>query len=401
MSDSEQVSVVPLTPFPAAEYSGRVERARVLMDHERLDALLITSEANFRYFTGFDSPTWVSPTRPLYLVLPRGGEPHAIIPDGSVYAFRATTDIRHVDHWPAPVPLDDGISLLADALRNVARRHGRIGAELGFEQHLRMPVQDFLRVSQLVAPSAIVDGTAVIRTCRMVKSVGEVARIERAARLTSAAMRDLASQLHVGMTEHEACRIFQIDMLWRGADRSGYLVSAAGQDGYEAINLRPSERTLRAGDIFVIDTGAVVDGYFADIDRNFCVQRQPRDEIRRLNDQLFAATTAGLEACVPDARCCDIWRAMINVLGESSVDAAGIGRMGHSVGLQLTEQPSIHPDDMTRLVPGMVLTLEPSVAYVGSDGHQKLLVHEENLVVTSEGARLLSERGNQGFMQIG
>jgi Xaa-Pro aminopeptidase len=62
--------------------------------------------------------------------------------------------------------------------------------------------------------------------------------------------------------------------------------------------------------------------------------------------------------------------------------------LGHGLGKVMTEPPSVRPEDHTRLVPGMVLTIEPSAMY----GPGKILVHEENLVVTKNGARLLSRR---------
>ena len=64
--------------FAPAEFTTRIERARRLMRNANLGALLITTEANFRYFTGFRSQHWVMPTRPMFVVLPAAGEPVAI-----------------------------------------------------------------------------------------------------------------------------------------------------------------------------------------------------------------------------------------------------------------------------------------------------------------------------------
>jgi Xaa-Pro aminopeptidase len=69
------------------------------------------------------------------------------------------------------------------------------------------------------------------------------------------------------------------------------------------------------------------------------------------------------------------------------VDCASVGRMGHAIGLNITEAPSVHPDDLTTIEPGMVLTVEPGVAYVTAAGERRVIVHEENLVVTEQGCR--------------
>jgi Xaa-Pro aminopeptidase len=91
----------------------------------------------------------------------------------------------------------------------------------------------------------------------------------------------------------------------------------------------------------------------------------------------------------------DIWAAMARVLDSHGGDATGIGRLGHAIGLSLTEWPSIARDADTTLVPGMVLAVEPGLAYGPAPGqdHPRLMVQEENIVITAGGAQLLSRRG--------
>ena len=81
----------------------------------------------------------------------------------------------------------------------------------------------------------------------------------------------------------------------------------------------------------------------------------------------------------------DLFHAMAKVVGvtDGSADA---GRFGHGLGMQLTEWPSIIPDDHTELVPGMVLTLEPCISLSGG----KIMVHEEDIVIRETGAEYLS-----------
>lgn len=383
----------PFAPFTRAEYDARLERARTEMDRLSLDALVITTELNFRYFSGFDSQTWVSPTRPFYLVVPARGAVHAIIPTGSVVVMRETSWVEDIRSWPAPVPEDDGVSLLAEAIRDVAKHHARVGFELGHEMHLRMPVGDFLRLGEMVTPIALVDGTPVTRRLRMIKSAGEIARVRHAAHLVSDAFVALPSMFGPGDSERDACLRMTIDLLRRGVDHVPYLVAASGRGGYETINIGPTDRRLEPGDLFIIDTGSTVDGYFCDFDRNYAIGRPAADNVRALDAALFVATEAGLAAARPGATCSDIWHAMARELGEQAVRDSDVGRMGHGLGLAVTEPPSIHPEDFTVLESGMVLTLEPGIGFIGPDGRKKVLVHEENFVVTDSGAEFLSKRG--------
>jgi Xaa-Pro dipeptidase len=390
-------------PFPAfapAEFTARIERARRLMTGADLAALLVTTEANFRYFTGLLSQHWVMPTRPMFFILPATGEPIAIVPAGSGFTMRKESWVKEVRTWMAPRPADDGVSLLVEALKQAGGPAGRIGAEFGPELQLRMPINDFLRVQEAIRPLTMVDGSDVTRRLRMIKSPAEVARIGAVAQLVSAAFEALPEKLALGMSERDACLALQLDILRRGADKIPYMVAASGPGGYQTINSNPSDRMLGRGDIFIVDTGSTIDGYFCDFDRNFAFG-PPEDAAWRAHDQVYAATAAGIAAMRPGARMSDVWQAMATSLGREAVMGASVGRMGHAIGLNLTEPPSVHPDDSTMIEAGMVLTVEPGIAYATAAGERRVMVHEENLVVTEQGAELLSRRAPAAMPIIG
>ena len=105
-------------------------------------------------------------------------------------------------------------------------------------------------------------------------------------------------------------------------------------------------------------------------------------------ETVFKATDAGFEAAKPGANTSDIWRAMWTVLEAGGAEGNDIGRMGHGLGVQLTEWPSIIATDKTELKPGMIMTLEPGMTY----DHGKQMVHEENILITKSGAIMLSKR---------
>lgn len=383
--------------FSRREFEERVERARALMTDAGIDALLVTSEANFRYLTGFVSQTWVSPTRPRYFVLPRVGEPVAIVPTCHLLCMHETSWISDIRTWQAPRPADDGISLLVEAVKAIEGQFARVGAELGPETRLGMPVGDFLRVQELLEPTKIVDGQGILRAIRMVKSPAEVDRIRHIAEIVSDAFEAMPNAIAVGEIEREVCRKLQADIIRRGAEKIPYLVAASGPGGYESSIMDPSDRVLRRGDLLFIDTGSTFDGYFCDYDRHFAFD-EPIDEAKRAHDLVYRATDAGIAGVRPGCRARDVWRAMAEVLASAGTPGSIVGRMGHGLGLALTEPPSIHPADETELAPGMVLTIEPSVLYRLPDAPPnagpKLMLHEENVVITDDGCQLLSRRAS-------
>jgi Xaa-Pro aminopeptidase len=356
------------------------------MDAHGLDGLLLTTPPNVRYFSGFDTQFWESPTRPWFLVVPREGAPIAVIPEIGE-AGMAVTWVDDIRTWPSPAPEDDGVTLLASALGGLPRRHGRIGAELGRESVVRMPVLDLDRLRDSLSQTPIADGTPVIRALRQVKSEAEVERIRHACRIVSDGFEALPAQLALGDSERDACRKLRIELLRRGADGSPYLMGVSGPGGYDNIIMGPTDRVMDAGDLLIIDTGTTYDGYFCDFDRNFAFGHAP-DEARRAHEAVWRATQAGIESARPGATTSDVWRAQMQVLEAAGSRGNNVGRLGHGLGLQLTEPPSNTPDDDTVLVPGMVLTIEPGMAYAPG----RMIVCEENLVVRQDGAELLSRR---------
>lgn len=372
--------------FSPAEFALRLERARQHMAAESLDALVLTSPENFRYFSGFSTEFWQSPTRPWFLVIQRVGPPIAIVPEIGVAALELTW--RHaIRSWPAPVPGDDGVSLLVGTLGEIARKFSRIGWELGREVALRMPVRDFERVRSDVRGLEFVDGSSTIWALRMIKSDNEIARIRRSCEIACDCFDALPARLALGRLDYEIAKDFRADLIRSGADNVPFLAVCGGGDGYEQIIVGPRGHVFAKGDMLVIDTGATYDGYYCDFDRNFAFGR-PVDAILRANEDLWRATEEALGSARAGVRACDLHQVMAKSLEGAGYGAASVGRLGHGLGMQLTEPPSHMPGDQTCLAAGMVLTIEPGVTMANG----KMLVHEENIAITDDGFELLTRR---------
>jgi len=392
---AESTEALPPHGFSRAELEARAARAQTLMTEQRLDGLVVTTAPNLRYLSGFDSQFWESPTRPWFLIVPRVGGPIAVVPEIGGPGMRATW-VDDVRTWPAPVPADDGVTLLAGALSELPRRFGRLGFELGRESLVRMPLADLERLRGLAHGLDFVDGSPVIWALRRVKSDGEVARIRAACRIAGDSFAALPGLLALGDSERAACRKLKLEMTRRGADTTPYVMGASGPGGYDNIIMGPSDRPLGAGDLLIIDTGATYDGYFCDFDRNFAFGHLD-EEAKRAHEVVWQATEAGIAAALPGATTSDLWRAQMAVLEAGGSLGNNVGRLGHGLGLQLTEPPSNMPGDDTPLEPGMVLTIEPGMAFAPG----RMIVHEENLVVREDGAELLTARAPREIPVVG
>ena len=266
----------PRRGFDVSEFEARVAKAQVLMSDVGLDGLLLTTEPEIRYFTGFLTRFWLSPTRPWFLLLPSTGKPVAVVPSIGRDCLVATW-LDDVRSWDSPQPDDEGVSLLAGTIREVIGHKIRIGMLEGPETHLRMPLGDFRRLRALLPDAEFVDATGIVRSLRMIKSPVEVEKIAHVCAIVSDVFGAFSGQLAAGMSEVEIFRRFKIACLQEGIDDVDYLVGGAGPGGYRDIISPPSSRRAVAGDILMLDTGAVFDGYFCDFDRNFAFGHVPKD----------------------------------------------------------------------------------------------------------------------------
>ena len=369
--------------FPVAEFQARTARIQATMADHDLAALLLTTEPHIRYFTGFLTRFWESPTRPWYLVVPATGDPIAVIPSIGAHLMGQSwiSDIRT---WAAPDYTDDGIGMLADTVRQMVPDKGQIGIPDGMETHIRMPLADLNRLKLQIGRRDIVTDHGAMRRARLVKTDAEIGKIEHACAIAGRGFARVPEIASAGVPLETVFRKFQMLCLDEGADWVPYLAGAAGQGGYGDVISPATETPIAQGDVLMLDTGLVWDGYFCDFDRNFSVGA-PSSAVQSAHHRLIDATHAGHAAARPGATAADLFHAMNTVLtGGEGVSEAG--RLGHGLGMQLTEWPSLIPADDTVLEPGMVLTLEPGITL--PDG--QIMVHEENIVIRDGTADYLS-----------
>ncbi len=371
--------------FSTPEFEERLIKAQDIMRHYKLDGLLLTTPQNIRYFTGYDSQFWESPTRPWFVVVPASGKPIGIVPEIGESEFKKTW-LEDIKTWPSPRPEDEGISILKSTIDNLKKTYGQIGAEFGKEMAIRMPVRDLFKLKEIVKTN-FVDGSDAIWEMRMIKTNAEIERIKHICSIASDAYYDLPSQLNIGDTEREAVNKLKIDIINRGADNVPFMPGISGKGGVSQIVCGPSDKVIENGDILFIDTGSTFDGYFCDFDRNFAFG-STTSEVEKVYEILWHATEAGINAAKPGASTFDIFNAMNKIISDGNAVGNNVGRLGHGLGLQLTEPPSHRPGDNTLIKENMVLTIEPGMEYAQG----KMIVHEENVVIRKDGAELITKR---------
>ena len=374
-----------MNDFPKEEFTNRISRAQESLEKENIEAIIVTSPSNFRYFSGLNSNFWESPTRPWFLIISQKDPVKAIIPSIGATALEKTI-VKDIEVWQSPNPKDEGVSLLKKIIKSFPK-NSNIGFELNNETHLRMSVQDFSDIRNELLDYNFVDAGRIIWTLRKIKSKNEIHNISKICSIASKVFDSFPEKINSKMTEREITAIFKRELINEGADYILYMACASGQGGYDQIINNPTEKKLNNGDILIIDTGSTINGYFCDFDRNFGfgeINKTSLDAYKKL----WEAIEITLEIIKPGISCSDIYSSLSkNIISKENNDS-NVGRMGHGLGLQLTEPPSIMSNDNTLIEKNMIMTLEPSIQI----NKTKMLVLEENILITENGYKLLSTR---------
>lgn len=383
--------------FPADEYLGRYAKARALMEREGLDALLVTQDLNVRYFAGYLSILWCSRFRPYLALLPRDPALGAtlILPEQEWGNGNATSWIGDIATYPDQ---GDPSPYIARAIHDKLPS-GRIGIELGFGQRLGMTINQFRALIANGENLEFVNGTPVIQAVRMIKSPGEVDRLRRACEISQAGVRAGWEALRPGMTEKELARVMGSTMYAEGAEfgiQPSFLAMMSGPERYKTLNALASDKELAAGDLVIIDGGAVYGGYSTDFIRQACLG-EPTDQQRKWFDLCVEANDAAIAAIRPGVTGADVYDAGVEVFQrEGLMDYNVLNIVGHGTGMEVHELPWLGERDTvytsgTTLQAGMVVCIEPVIGGMdGPDWNAGCFIVEEKVLVTETGAEVLT-----------
>ena len=378
-----------LHDFPCAEFQRRLDGLRTLMAERDIDAALITTEANHRYFTGHVTHRWSHHYVAIFALLPLEGEPMLVVQPNEACMCKTDSWIETIRTFPAEHDLQ-GVTALADAVREAGLATARIGTELGGIVPLRMPHGDFAALRQRLPQVEFVDASPLCWALRARKSNAEVERIRRAVTITDAAYQALFAEIRPGMSEREVYQLLAIEHLQRGAEMPGSITFAPHiPDDTQIHNRtlrRPTDRLLTAGELMTQDAGGIYRGYWSDYTRMYALERasaEHQDAYRAAYDSMQAA----IEVIEPGVPVADLVRAAIATLKAAGYAecAERITGIGHAMGLEIIEPPFISLASDAILAEGMILTVEPGL-FVG----EAFCMLEEDVLVTDRGYEVLS-----------
>ena len=338
-------------PIPAGEFRARLLHAQSLLSQLQppLDAILIGPGTSLYYFTRVH---WWPSERLLALVIPRTGEP--------LFACPAFEEARLRESLVAPSEIrvwqenENPSKTLASALADRGLRTGRIGIEE------RLPFTFFDHFRAAAPGYELVSADPVTIACRAVKSANELALMRLACEATCDVYRAVFASLQEGMTQDQLSDLVDAGyakMRLRGEAMVLIGPSAALPHGSKEL------RTLKEGDVVLVDDGCEIDGYWSDVTRTG-VFGKPSEKMQRA----FAAVRMAQDAALDAARAGHL-SGSVDDAARAAIIAAGFGpgykyfshRLGHGIGLDMHEHPYLVQGSATVLQPGMTFSNEPGI----------------------------------------
>ncbi len=339
---------------------------RALLTAEGASALLVSHLPNIRYLTGF--------TGSAALLLVRH--------DGAILF----TDFRYATQAPAEVGGAAKVEIDSASVWDRLKRHcgERPEETVGFEAHA-LTVRDAGRLKKCARRTTPVG--ELVEGLRSVKAPEEVAAIEAAAALASAALAEVLPTIRPAQSELLVASRLEAALRRRGSEWHPFQTIVASGPRAALPHAHTTERAIEAGEFLLIDFGAQVDGYCADLTRTVIVGGRADERQRTIYDAVHAAQLlareeirAGMTGREADALARELLaaRGLAEAFGHS---------LGHGLGLEVHEAPRLSTTSTSVLPAGAVVTIEPGI-YLPGWGGVRL---EDDIVLTADGPRMLSD----------
>lgn len=348
-------------------FEKRRRRVRTALRRLRLDTLLVTSETNVHYLTGFTGDS-------SYLLITRDDE---IICSDSRYTAQLARECPSIEVF-LQQPKRDLVATTAAAAKRLSTR--RIGIESN-----SLTVASHRRLVDALTDTEIVSTEYVVERLREVKDAHEIALIREAVRQAEQAFTAVTATIAGHQTERHVAA--ELEYLIRRCGGQGYSfdpVIAAGPNA-ALPHARASTARIHGESHLLIDWGATHERYRSDLTRVLLASRIP-SKLKRIYRVVTDAQAAAIDAVEPGVPASKLDR-----IARDVIEKAGFGRyfghgLGHGIGLDIHEGPSINSRNDRPLKPGMVITIEPGI-YLPDFGGVRI---EDDVLVTRSGCEVLS-----------
>ncbi len=352
-------------------YAQRRENLRKKMHHAGLDAMFVSHAANRFYLSGFELHDPQCNESCGRLLICANGKDWLCTDSRFLDAAKRLWDPEYIFIYRG-----DTVNSLRRFMQSVT--NGRIGVEKSIIN------ADFYQ--KLALGLSLSSSQNLVESLRIVKDSHEIKHIEASCHLNHRLMEWVYTQLNIGRSEADLSWAIEKYFRENGASELAFSnIVAFGPNG-ALPHAIPGASKITNNCSVLIDVGCRVEDYCSDLTRTFWVgdDDPPIDFI--LTQQLVrAAQEAAIAIIKPGVLCSDVYMAAYNVFEEEGVEKDFTHGLGHGVGLETHEAPSLNPNCHTKLESGMVVTVEPGLYYPSWGGVRR----EFMILVEDEGCRIL------------
>lgn len=346
-------------------YAPRVRRLRTSFGEAGVDALLVTNPKDISYLCGF-----------------RGEDAYLLVGRGKPVIFSDSRFEEELENLKPTVRVVIRRGPMNPVVKDVvtAAKVDALGVQA---EYMTVGVRSGL--AKAVGKRKLRDTQGLVSRLRVIKDEHEIKWLRKAIRIQQEALMATIATVEVGQTEQEIDARLVYEMSSRGAGGASFPSIVAAQANGSLPHAVPGRTRVKANRPLLVDWGARFSGYCGDLTRTFAVGRFPK-KIAEIYDIVLEAQLAGIAAIRPGVRGVDV-----DAASRRIIDDAGYGKqfghgLGHGIGLDVHEAPSLSARSDDTLEPGMVVTVEPGIYLPGIGGVRI----EDDVLVTERGHRVLS-----------
>ena len=304
--------------------------------------------------------------------------------DGACTLVTAASDVDHAKRDSTATGFH-GYTAAQEPAEVLCRVLGELGlgrARLGIEGSY-IPAGDLWILTRTLPEASVVAGDAVIRSARMTKSGREIERLRRAEYLTEMAVQAAFAMVHEGDSEREMQLAVTLNLMRQGAEAVDFVLLQAAENSTK-FHMPSGPYRCKAGDVIHLDTGASFEGYRSDLSRNFGITRLAAKQIDTYA-RLWDVQREVIAFMRPGVSVKELCGKYLSGMGKAGLVPPS-SYLGHGIGLSSHEYPEMTVESGAELLPGMVLSIEPTV-FVQGDARYDI---EDTVLVTDAGSEMLS-----------
>lgn len=336
----------------------RIAKLRKQFGSLNIDGMLVSSPHNRRYLTGFTG------TNGHVLI---GRKNNIFITD-----FRYEESARkECIGFEIAV---QGKSFL-ETLSELIKKEGI--NNLGFEEN-HVTYQQYKKYKEILPEINLVSVSNVVEKLRTIKDDQEISNIRKAAQIADEGFTYILGIIKPGAVELEIALELEMFMRKRGASSLSFETIVASGERSSMPHGAASNKVIKNGDVVTLDFGCVYKGYCSDMTRTIFVGKAD-EKIRKIYDIVLEAQLSSLAAIKPSVVCSRVDEIARGIIKNNGYEKNFGHGLGHSVGLEIHEEPRFSPSDKSVLEPGMVITVEPGIYVEGLGG-----VRIEDLIVITD-----------------